>query len=374
MNIFIVFHIIIVIISTIIGSNKGKGWQGFFLGLFLGVIGLIIISSFKKNPQTQILDKHKGENEKQEINDNEKQKTWKNCKTIIRMMTWYNFLIMGSLFLFWIFMIYRIFTDWVPGFTLTEKAISGLIWTAILVGIGFVNSYRLTYKIYECDNCGFRFRKDDYMCHNCNIHFNMTKSGYIDNYNDCFMKTNVDDYDKHVLKFPDSITQASLKAIKIGTQIWMAENAYIAIPKGPLYLGSWVYNNDWSQYETGFLYELETAKNVCPTGWHLPTKHEVEVMLSYAGRKDKSLFYRLIDVCFIQVKHDYIFKFFGGYRDNITGRFNGKGEYSFFWTQTKSDSSKSYVLIVNKETRQVRIGTMDDKCGCSLRYIRDTNY
>ncbi len=86
--------------------------------------------------------------------------------------------------------------------------------------------------------------------------------------------------------------------IGIGSQIWMAENLKTtkyndgtSIPYSsqvtsiPSYC---YYNNDEATYKNtyGSLYNgriLTTSKNVCPTGWHIPTKDEVTTLIGYLG-------------------------------------------------------------------------------------------
>lgn len=45
--VYLIFHIVILVISTLIGLNKNRGGTGFFLGLVLGPIGLIITLTLK---------------------------------------------------------------------------------------------------------------------------------------------------------------------------------------------------------------------------------------------------------------------------------------------------------------------------------------
>jgi len=67
--------------------------------------------------------------------------------------------------------------------------------------------------------------------------------------------------------------------IKIGNQIWMAENLnYDTINE------SYVYNNISSNANIyGLLYDFETACLVCPDGWHLPSDSEWTQLTDYLG-------------------------------------------------------------------------------------------
>jgi uncharacterized protein (TIGR02145 family) len=61
------------------------------------------------------------------------------------------------------------------------------------------------------------------------------------------------------------------KTVKIGDQWIMAENLAFKPDHG----SCWAYNNDTSNIKIyGYLYDWETAKNVAPSGWHLPTRKE----------------------------------------------------------------------------------------------------
>ena len=90
--------------------------------------------------------------------------------------------------------------------------------------------------------------------------------------------------------------------IQIGTQEWMAENLRTTkyangdpIPNvtdanqwSNLTTGAWVHYNNDSQYEIpyGKLYNWYTVadpRNVCPTGWHVPTDAEWTVLIDYLG-------------------------------------------------------------------------------------------
>jgi len=93
--------------------------------------------------------------------------------------------------------------------------------------------------------------------------------------------------------FTDSRDGTTYKKVKIGEQIWMAENLNYQTASG-----SWCYNDDISNCKTyGRLYDWITAmggiwidgsvtaeiQGSCPNGWHLPSAAEWDVLVATAG-------------------------------------------------------------------------------------------
>lgn len=72
------------------------------------------------------------------------------------------------------------------------------------------------------------------------------------------------------------------KTVKIGEQWIMAENLAYKPEQG----NYWTYNNDSKNVAIyGYLYDWETAKNVAPGGWHLPTQEEWKIFRESLGGK-----------------------------------------------------------------------------------------
>jgi uncharacterized protein (TIGR02145 family) len=84
--------------------------------------------------------------------------------------------------------------------------------------------------------------------------------------------------------FKDNRDGQTYNWVKIGTQIWMAENLnYHEEWVGPT-RGNRCYNNiDANCDKYGRLYEWDDAIRVCPDGWHLPTKPEWDLLINFVG-------------------------------------------------------------------------------------------
>lgn len=134
----------------------------------------------------------------------------------------------------------------------------------------------------------------------------------------------------------------SYRAVKIGEQVWMAENMKENVP------GSVCYENDSLNCEKyGRLYTWDAAMTVCPTGWRLPTSEDFFKLRIYAynnngveygdvGYSLKSRdYWNGPDYQLPQTTDSYGFNALPAGRVNKSGGFMSLGSATSFWTSTK---------------------------------------
>jgi len=116
----------------------------------------------------------------------------------------------------------------------------------------------------------------------------------------CLMATSCEDdpYEANSGTFTDKRDNHEYPWVKIGTQIWMAENlAYVPYACAPdSQCGIWVQGyygsgSFYANYTTyGCLYDWETALEACPEGWHLPSDEEWMELESFLGMENDELY------------------------------------------------------------------------------------
>lgn len=145
---------------------------------------------------------------------------------------------------------------------------------------------------------------------------------------------------ENVLK--DARDGKTYKTVKIGEQVWMAENLNYKTEN------SYCYKDDEANCaKYGRLYEWDAAKTACPAGWHLPSMVEFYALIGavggddVAGKKLKSTGGGLDNG-----NGDDAFGFSAlpaGHRNGDGSYFEG-GEIALFWGSTELVSSRAPCL------------------------------
>jgi uncharacterized protein (TIGR02145 family) len=138
-------------------------------------------------------------------------------------------------------------------------------------------------------------------------------------------------------EFTDSRDGKKYKAVKIGSQTWMAENVNVDMGN------SWCYeDNESNCAKYGRLYDWNTAMSVCPTGWHLSAKQEWDDLAAAAGGLSKA-------GKALKAKNGWSengngtdgfgFSALPGGRRYPSGSFDNVGYHGYWWTATESNGS-----------------------------------
>ena len=143
----------------------------------------------------------------------------------------------------------------------------------------------------------------------------------------------------------------------------MAEN--LAYKAGS---GSWIYDNNSSNVSKyGYLYNYKTAKNVCPSGYHLPTKAEYETLLdNYGGRNDSKANYTAL----IPSGNSGFSALFGGWSDS-NGDFYGIVKLGYFWSSSTKDEPYAWKLYVYSSDKKAYMNSSHKSSGFSVRCVQD---
>jgi len=155
-------------------------------------------------------------------------------------------------------------------------------------------------------------------------------------------------------EFTDSRDGRKYKAVKIGSQTWIAENLNYDMP------GSKCYdNNPDNCNKYGRLYDWEMAMKACPNGWHLPSNKEWAFLYRFAdGTSGTDSFYESPTAGkYLKATSGWTdyngnpagngedkfgFSALPGGGFSATVAFDGIGRYGTWWSSSENDTLSTY--------------------------------
>ena len=204
-------------------------------------------------------------------------------------------------------------------------------------------------------------------------------------------------------KFSDCIKDVDgnvYKTVTIGTQTWMAENLKVSKYSDGTTIpnitdntqwqnnttGAWsYYNNDVvNNAKYGKLYNWYAVskttngnKNVCPTGWHVPTDAEWTVLTDYlggesvAGRKMKEVGTTSWKNPNTEATNISLFTGLPGGGRSYDGSYEDIGLYGYWWSSTEHDIYGAWYRYLNKYNGNANRNYFNKVIGLSVRCLRD---
>jgi uncharacterized protein (TIGR02145 family) len=202
---------------------------------------------------------------------------------------------------------------------------------------------------------------------------------------------------KHENSFTDPRDGKKYRTVKIGSAIWMAENLNYQTDK------SWCYDNDTSNCNKyGRLYDWNTAKNICPKGWRLPTNQDWDSLGKNAGATliigedyDGDIYWKgagktlkstsgwnSYDECegwenrnYGKCNGDgngtdnYGFSALPSGRRYTDGSFLGIGSHGYWWVSMEGGEG-AYLWGMNSDNENLGVGSYGKDMGVSVRCLR----
>jgi len=185
-------------------------------------------------------------------------------------------------------------------------------------------------KIY--DKCGgYSYDPLTQECENNSL---LSKCG--DELYDPFSQFCADNAVENKEEFTDSRDGKVYKYITIGTQTWMAENLQYETSKTKCY-----DNNPSNCKIYGILYDWNTAKEVCPSGWHLPNDTEWFMLRNFADNNNAKLMANNVLWISGRGTDDFGFSALPGGYYRHEGYFLSIDNQAIFWSATAGSYSGS---------------------------------
>lgn len=186
--------------------------------------------------------------------------------------------------------------------------------------------------------------------------------------------------------------------VKIGNQLWMAENLDWKWDGLTFYSYAWRGQSNMQRCTYygggehpviegyGLLYSWDAANyleqnksSMLPDGWHLPVAEDYNNtilqmnILEPSSTNTEGLFLKSKTGWDANNGNDF-FKFNGkpaGMNNWYTGQYENLGKYTTFWTNDSQSSSRKYGLYLNYDNNNFVYSTLDIWHGMSIRLVKD---
>ncbi len=197
---------------------------------------------------------------------------------------------------------------------------------------------------------------------------------------------------------------SEIKSVKIGNQVWMAENLNVDHYRNGDPIPTRLSNTQWESTTQGAYaiynvdptnekiygklynwYAVNDSRGLCPAGWHVPNHEEWYVLSDFLGEEnvagDKLKSKTLWNSSYSTAANSSGFNALpGGNRRGIvppdcnrdvSWTYGQIGEFGVWWSSTETEYDNVYFHALHSYTSFFGSNTFDKCRGCSVRCIKD---
>lgn len=187
------------------------------------------------------------------------------------------------------------------------------------------------------------------------------------------------------------------RTVKIGSQIWMAENLKTAHYRNGIRIPNFFNEELWTNTKTGAyclnkndsvgykktygalynFYAVADSNNLCPEGWHVPTQSECMTLINYLGGKDaagirlKDNRTGLWNIKDKQAGNESGFSGLPAGGRGKKGPVDEVGNYATWWSSSSVDSLYAWHWGLYPDRPGIRSNPGHKASGFSVRCIKD---
>lgn len=186
--------------------------------------------------------------------------------------------------------------------------------------------------------------------------------------------------------FVDPRDNREYKILRIGLQIWFAENFAYLPQIDTINVSVYGYKGNslkeaksTSSYKKfGALYSWEFAKLLAPDGWRLPSDadwQQLEVEMGIPRESVNTIGWRGSNNEAEKLKQNGTAGFnilFGGWRSD-NGEYKFQGQHANFWCYDSYDQERAVERLFGKNNQKIGRDYGNKGCGFSVRYVKDTD-
>lgn len=170
--------------------------------------------------------------------------------------------------------------------------------------------------------------------------------------------------------FTDERDQKTYIWVKIGEQVWMGENLAYKPESG----FSSYENNESNADAYGYLYDWQTAQNIAPEGWHLPSQSEWKSLTNHLGvhpgsqlKEEDTIHWQTPNA---DATNTTGFTALPG-GGNFDGEYLMMGRKGFFWSSTEIDDANAYALTLENDSPGISWYSGTKVRELSVRCVKD---